>query len=202
MIAFVKGTIIEVTEGKAVIEVGGMGYQILVSGSDEEKLARMQGQVLLHTYLQVREDAIVLFGFLAKEDLEIFRMLIGVNGIGPKAALGILSVFSASDLRLAVLAGDAKTISKAPGIGSKTAQKLILELKDKFDLLDAFESKLEETKGKEPSMAELNSSEAVQALVALGYPGSEALAAVRKVSGWEEMNTEELLKAALKKMSF
>lgn len=202
MIAFVKGTIIEVTEGKAVIEVGGMGYQILVSGSDEEKLARMQGQVLLHTYLQVREDAIVLFGFLAKEDLEIFRMLIGVNGIGPKAALGILSVFSASDLRFAVLAGDAKTISKAPGIGSKTAQKLILELKDKFDLLDAFESKLEETKGKEPSMAELNSSEAVQALVALGYPGSEALAAVRKVSGWEEMNTEELLKAALKKMSF
>ena len=202
MIAFVKGTIIEVTEGKAVIEVGGMGYQILVSGSDEERLARMQGQVLLHTYLQVREDAIVLFGFLAKEDLEIFRMLIGVNGIGPKAALGILSVFSASDLRLAVLAGDAKTISKAPGIGSKTAQKLILELKDKFDLLDAFESKLEETKGKEPSMAELNSSEAVQALVALGYPGSEALAAVRKVSGWEEMNTEELLKAALKKMSF
>ena len=202
MIAFVKGTIIEVTEGKAVIEVGGMGYQILVSGSDEERLARMQGQVLLHTYLQVREDAIVLFGFLAKEDLEIFRMLIGVNGIGPKAALGILSVFSASDLRFAVLAGDAKTISKAPGIGSKTAQKLILELKDKFDLLDAFESKLEETKGKEPSMAELNSSEAVQALVALGYPGSEALAAVRKVSGWEEMNTEELLKAALKKMSF
>ena len=202
MIAFVKGTIIEVTEGKAVIEVGGMGYQILVSGSDEEKLARMQGQVLLHTYLQVREDAIVLFGFLAKEDLEIFRMLIGVNGIGPKAALGILSVFSASDLRFAVLAGDAKTISKAPGIGSKTAQKLILELKDKFDLLDAFESKLEETKGKEPSMAELNSSEAVQALTALGYGSTEALKAVKQVEITEDMKVEEVLKQALRKMMF
>ncbi len=202
MIAFVKGNIVEVSDTKAVIEVGGMGYQILISSSDAAKLAQMKGQVLLHTYLQVREDALVLFGFLTREDLETFRMLIGVNGIGPKAALGILSVFSASDLRFAVLAGDAKTISKAPGIGSKTAQKLILELKDKFDLMDAFESKLEETTEKEPSSAELNSSEAVQALVALGYPGSEALQAVRRVSGWEEMSTEELLKAALKKMSF
>lgn len=202
MIAFVKGNIVEVTDAKAVIEVGGMGYQILVSSSDAAKLARMNGEVLLHTYLQVREDALVLFGFLSREDLEIFRLLIGVNGIGPKAALGILSVFSAADLRFAVLAGDAKTISKAPGIGSKTAQKLILELKDKFDLMDAFESKLEETTGKELSLAEQNSSEAIQALVALGYPGSEAMQAVRKVAGWEEMSTEELLKAALKKMSF
>lgn len=202
MIAFVKGTIVEVEEGKAIMEVGGMGYQILVSGSDAAKLSQMNGQVLLHTYLQVREDALTLFGFLAKEDLEIFRMLIGVNGIGPKAALGILSVFSASDLRFAVLAGDAKTISKAPGIGSKTAQKLILELKDKFDLLDAFEAKTEEIAGTESSAADQNSSEAVQALVALGYPGSEALQAVRKVDGREKMNTEELLKAALKKMAF
>ena len=202
MIAFVKGNIVEVTDAKAVIEEGGMGYQILVSSSDAAKLARMNGEVLLHTYLQVREDALVLFGFLSREDLEIFRLLIGVNGIGPKAALGILSVFSAADLRFAVLAGDAKTISKAPGIGSKTAQKLILELKDKFDLMDAFESKLEETTGKELSLAEQNSSEAIQALVALGYPGSEAMQAVRKVAGWEEMSTEELLKAALKKMSF
>lgn len=204
MIAFVKGTIIEVTEGKAVIEVGGMGYQILVSGSDEEKLARMQGQVLLHTYLQVREDAIVLFGFLAKEDLEIFRMLIGVNGIGPKAALGILSVFSASDLRFAVLAGDAKTISKAPGIGSKTAQKLILELKDKFDLLETFENSLEERTSSEESMEGTRQiqDEAVQALVALGYPAAEALKAVRKAEIVDTMTTEDVLKLALKNMAF
>lgn len=201
MIAFVKGDLIEVRENKVILEVNGIGYNIFVTARDAQSLPQTEGKITLHTYLQVREDAMQLFGFLEKEDMEIFQMLLGVNGIGPKAALGILSVFSANDLRFAVLAGDAKTIAKAPGIGNKTAQKLILELKDKFDLMDAFEKKLEAVP-QAPAAADSNSSEAVQALVALGYPGSEALKAVRAAAVTGEMSTEDILKAALKKMSF
>lgn len=201
MIAFVKGNLIEVRDNKAILEVNGIGYNVFVTTSDAEQLPRIEGKVLLHTYFQVREDAMQLFGFLRRDDMEVFQMLLGVNGIGPKAALGILSAFSANDLRFAVLAGDAKTIAKAPGIGNKTAQKLILELKDKFNLMEAFEAKRSDAlQVSKPS--DENCSEAVQALVALGYPSSEALKAVRMAAGSEEMSTEEILKAALKKMSF
>lgn len=201
MIAFVKGNLIEVRDNKAILEVNGIGYNVFVTTSDAEQLPRIEGKVLLHTYFQVREDAMQLFGFLRRDDMEVFQMLLGVNGIGPKAALGILSAFSANDLRFAVLAGDAKTIAKAPGIGNKTAQKLILELKDKFNLMEAFEAKQSDAlQVSKPS--DENCSEAVQALVALGYPSSEALKAVRMAAGSEEMSTEEILKAALKKMSF
>lgn len=201
MIAFVKGSLIEVKDNKAIVEVNGMGYNVFVTANDAEQLPRIEGDVLLHTYLQVREDAMQLFGFLRRDDMEVFQMLLGVNGIGPKAALGILSAFSANDLRFAVLAGDSKTIAKAPGIGNKTAQKLILELKDKFNLMEAFEAKLSAAP-QVSDMSDSNCSEAVQALVALGYPGSEALKAVRAAAVSEEMSTEEILKAALKKMSF
>ena len=202
MIAFVKGNIVEVSEGKAVIEVNGMGYRVLVPSGDAQKLSRMDNPVLLHTHFQVREDAFSLFGFLSKDDLDVFQLLIGVNGIGPKAALGILSAFSANDLRFAVLAGDAKTISKAPGIGNKTAQKLILELKDKFNLMEAIENTMEKTESHTESMPDANRNEAVQALVALGYPANEALKAVRGVNGNGDMSTEDILKAALKNMAF
>ena len=202
MIAFVKGNIVEVSEGKAVIEVNGMGYRVLVPSGDAQKLSRMDNPVLLHTHFQVREDAFALFGFLSKDDLDVFQLLIGVNGIGPKAALGILSAFSANDLRFAVLAGDAKTISKAPGIGNKTAQKLILELKDKFNLMEAIENTMEKTESHTESMPDANRNEAVQALVALGYPANEALKAVRGVNGNGDMSTEDILKAALKNMAF
>ncbi len=201
MIAFLKGNLVTVKENKAVLEVNGIGYNVFVTASDAARLPQTEGEVLLHTYLQVREDALQLFGFLHRDDMEVFQLLLGVNGIGPKAALGILSAFSANDLRFAVLAGDAKMIAKAPGIGNKTAQKLILELKDKFNLMDAFEEKLADS-APAPDLSDSNSSEAVQALVALGYPGGEALKAVRAVTGSGNMSTEAILKAALKKMSF
>ncbi|MDO4632330.1 MAG: Holliday junction branch migration protein RuvA [Eubacteriales bacterium] len=199
MIAFLKGTVEEVADGRAVIEVGQIGYNVLVSGRDAERLHRDGTTVKLYTYLQVREDAMQLFGFLHKEDLEVYKLLIGVSGIGPKAALGILSTFTANDLRFAVLSQDAKTISKAPGIGGKTAQKLILELKDKFSLEEAFEERLEETVsgGEEDDAAR---QEAVQALVALGYPAADALRAVRAAAVTEGMNTEDILRAALRKI--
>ena len=145
-----------------------------------------------------------LYGFLRKDDLHVFQLLLSVNGIGPKAALGMLSALSANDIRFAVLAEDAKAIAKAPGIGPKTAQKLILELKDKFDLQETFDSTLSEhTEGSVPAGTTRQvQEEAVQALVALGYPGGEALKAVRAADTGGDLNTEELLKAALKKMAF
>ena len=135
----------------------------------------------------------------------MFRMLLGVSGIGPKAALGILSGLSADELRFAVLSDDIKTISRAPGVGKKTAQKMILELKDKLDLQEAFDTKTMHVQ--EASQAETGDlvdakKEAVQALTALGYSGSEALRAVKQVDVSPDMNVEEILKQALKKMNF
>lgn len=142
-----------------------------------------------------------LYGFRRRDDLEVFSLLLGVSGIGPKAALGILTVFSADDLRFAVLAEDAKTISKAPGIGTKTAKKLILELKDKLDLEDAFEKKLmHEQEEEKQEKANGAVGEAVEALTALGYSPADALRAVQKIAVSDEMDTEAILKAALKQM--
>ena len=144
----------------------------------------------------------VLFGFLTKDDLAMFKMLIGVNGVGPKAGLAILSALGADDLRFSVLSDDAKKIAKTPGIGAKTAQKIILELKDKLDLQDAFEKKLASpTVGAEVAAAAAGNSvvqDAVEALVALGYGSTESLKAVRSVNPDEHMDVETVLKAALK----
>ena len=142
----------------------------------------------------------LLYGFLTADDLRLFELLLGVNGVGPKAGLGILSALSADELRFAVLSDDAAAIAKAPGIGKKTAQKLILELKDKLSLEDAFEKKLAHDQGLDAPAAMDESSEAVMALTALGYPSSDALRAVRAVEGHETMEVEQLLKAALKNL--
>ena len=201
MIAFVKGTLAEVKENIAVIENNGIGFNVYITGRDAGQLVRTGMEVLLHTYMDVREDAIQLFGFLSKDDLETFRLLLKVNGIGPKAALGVLTAISAVDLRLAVLADDIRAISAAPGIGKKTAQKLVLELKDKFSLEDAFEQKLAENTEIVSAAPNDNQGEAVQALVALGYAGSDALKAVKAANITADMSTEDILKAALKHIS-
>lgn len=188
--------------GLVVLECGGMGYNILVPSKEFSLLPGRGGETKLYTHLNVREDAMQLFGFLTRDDLQFFRLLIGVNGIGPKAALGILSVFGADELRFAILADDEKTISKAPGIGAKTARKLILELKDKLSLEEAFELKLAHEKEAVTAKAGHSDSadEAVQALVALGYSSADALKAVRKVECAGGMDVEDILKAALKQM--
>ena len=142
MIAFLRGTVEDMTESSLVLDVHGVGYEVLVPGQLLSSISGTGQELKLYTYMQVREDAVVLFGFLTKDDLAMFKMLIGVNGVGPKAGLAILSALGADDLRFAVLSDDAKKIAKTPGIGAKTAQKIILELKDKLDLQDAFEKKL------------------------------------------------------------
>lgn len=199
MIAFLKGKVVSVSESRLVLDVNDVGFQISITSRDAARMPSVGHQVLLYTYLSVREDAMQLFGFLSEDDLEIYRLLIGVSGIGPKAGLGILSVLSADDLRFAVLADDAKAIARAPGVGNKTAQKLILELKDKLSLEEAIEKKLDNVADGGLDLQE-NKNQAVQALVALGYSGSEALRAVKQVEISPDMDTEDILKQALKKM--
>ncbi len=202
MYAYIRGILAEVEEDLIVVEAGGVGYNIYITGQMFDILPQRGAEVKIHTYLSVREDAMQLYGFPTRDDLKFFKLLIGVNGIGPKGALGILSAMSADDLRFAVLADDAKAISKAPGVGAKTAQRLILELKDKISLEDAFEQKLANTAdGTRQKNANAAQNEAVQALTALGYGASEALRAVNAVENAGEMEVEDILKAALKNMA-
>lgn len=202
MIGYIKGILEEADEQCIIVDNHGVGYRIFVPASAFAGALPVGEEVKIYTYLSVKEDAMQLFGFTTRDDLRMFKMLLGVNGIGPKAGLGILSALSADELRFAVLADDAASISKAPGIGKKTAQKLILELKDKLDLEEAFEQKLANQGVREVNTpgASDGMQEAVQALTALGYPSADALRAVKKVEGAADMSVEQLLKAALKKM--
>lgn len=202
MIGYIKGTLEEADEQCIIVDNHGIGYRIFVPGSVFAGALPIGEEVKIYTYFSVREDAMQLYGFLTRDDLRMFKMLLGVNGIGPKAGLGILSALTADELRFAVLADDAASIAKAPGIGKKTAQKLILELKDKLNLEDAFEQKLanQAQKTQTVSGADDAMQEAVQALVALGYSSTDALRVVKKVEGADSMGVEEILKAALKKM--
>lgn len=201
MIAFLKGKVVSVTQTRAVLDVNGVGYQVLISARDAQQMPGRGSEVLIHTYLSVREDAMQLFGFLDEDDLEMYRLLLTVSGIGPKAGLGVLSAMTADELRFAVLSDDARTISKAPGIGGKTAKKLILELKDKLSLEDAFEKKLAHAEVAAGLATDDAKSEAVQALAALGYSASDALRAVRSIEATDDMDTEEILKQALRVIS-
>ena len=203
MIAYIKGTVEEILEDRVILEAGNMGYNIFMPMGAVEHLLHKGQEIKIHTYLNVKEDALQLFGFLSRDDLNTFKLLFGVIGIGPMAALGVLSGLSADELRFAVLADDVKTISRAPGIGKKTAQKLILELKDKFNIQEALEMKAEHIQmpGAEGE-ADLTDvkKEAVEALTALGYSGTDALRAVKKVELTPDMSVETLLKLALKNM--
>ena len=208
MIAFIEGTLIKKTASTVVVATAsGLGYELFVPVTDLEQMPANGSKVMLHTYLQVKEDGVALFGFLEEEALQIFKLLITVNGIGPKGAIGILSGISLDDLRFAVLAEDSKTISKIPGIGPKTAAKLVLELKDKFKLEDAIEAKLIHGE-QEASKSDKNSAdaakaatlkdEAAQALVALGYSMTGAVKVLKEMEITDTTTVEDLVKYGLK----
>ena len=205
MIAYIKGEVAWIEEERIVLESGNIGYNIMMPASSFDTQDLVGKEVKIYTHLNVREDAMQLYGFLNLDELKTFRLLLGVNGIGPKAALGILSGLTTDELRFAVLSDDVKTISKAPGIGKKTAQKLILELKDKIDLEEVFETKQEharETEGKMESKEEnAAKKDAVDALTAVGYSSTEALRAVRQTGVTQDMDVETILKLALKNMN-
>ena len=202
MISYIRGELCDIEEQKAIVDVNGVGYGIYMPQQALSLLPPMGQQVKIHTYLNIREDAMQLFGFLTKEDLNVFSLLIGVNGIGPKAGLNILSCLSPDELRFAVLSGDAKAISATPGIGKKTAEKLILELKDKLNIEDMLEHAAhggdsEDLASGTDTASNTMQAEAVQALTALGYGSAESLRAVKKSSP-ECSSVEDILKEALK----
>lgn len=201
MISYIKGELTEVFEDTVVVETNGIGYNIRVPGSVLDRLPSVGSSVRIYTYLYVKEDAMNLFGFLSRDDLSVFKLLLNVSGIGPKGAQAILSTIGPDDLRFAVLSEDVKTISSAPGIGAKTAKRLIIELKDKLKLAEVFETALA---NKEKASSENDvlfaRNEAVEALVALGYASAQAMKAVQQVENAEEKDSEQILKEALKKL--
>lgn len=205
MYAYIKGTIAEIAEDNVVIECNGIGYNINVSFSVVQQLPGIGAEVKIYTYTCVREDAFILYGFLTQDDLWIFKKLITVNGIGPKGALGILSVMSADDLRFAIIAGDAKAIAKAPGIGAKSAERIILDLKDKInqsfqnrqqDMLVAPGASLQGT-----SVQNEAKNEAMEAMVALGYSATDVIKALNQITVTEDMDSGAILKQVLRIVS-
>ena len=203
MLAFIKGQVNYKDADTIVIENGGIGYRIRVPSNIIQK-AGINEEILLHTHMNVREDDISLFGFSDRRELATFETLLSISGIGPKAALALLSSMSVEDLYYAVFSDDVKAITKTPGIGPKGAKRLIMELKDKLDIEEiAVPGSAEDL----PSAAEKGGtlpadgssvSDAAAALTALGYSGTEAWKAVRAVEGGESMDTETLLKESLK----
>ena len=205
MYSYMKGKLEEVNLDHIVVENNGIGYMIFVPTNTFSYLPSIHESIKVYTYLYIREDAMILYGFLTKDDLEMFKLLITVNGIGPKGGLAVLSTLSSDDLRFAILSDDAKAIAKAPGVGAKTAQRVILDLKDKVSLEDAFEKKLEHnnTNADTAAQSALSSvkNDAVLALTALGYSSTESMKAVSRVDIDDSMDVEGVLKSALKFMS-
>lgn len=198
MYAYFKGIVTDIEEDNIVLECNHIGYNIKVPTSVMANLGGIGQETKIYTYTSVREDAFVLYGFLTKDDLKMFKLLITVNGIGPKGALGILSSLSADDLRFAIIAGDAKAIAKAPGIGAKSAERIILELKNKVDISLSGEDK--QITAIHSSSDSTQKNEALEAMIALGYSSSEALKAINRVSLTEDMDSGSILKLALKEV--
>lgn len=200
MISYIKGTVAYKGKDSVVIENHGIGYQIKVPSRVLEGVTSGE-ETMLHTYLYVREDQLALFGFSSIQELETFQILLGISGIGPKAALSVLSTMSVEDLYYAVFSEDAKSIAKTPGIGPKGAKRMIIELKDKLNLEDLESVSATEESAPQTSPAEGDSiADTVQALVALGYSNGEAYRAVHSVPEAEKLDAEQLLKEALKKV--
>lgn len=198
MISYIKGILADLLEDRVILENRGIGYEILVPGSLISRMPLIGEELQLYTYLYVREDALMLYGFLNREDLNVFKLLLGVSGIGPKGALAILSVITPHELRLAVAIEDAKLIATAPGVGMKTAKKLIIELKDKLkademdDISDVRDDNNKDDRDdiSPENQLQMIQKEAIEALTALGYGRSEAVSAVRKAMADVENNGE------------
>lgn len=200
MYAYFIGKIAYMQADSVVMEVNNIGYNIKVSAQTIQNLGHMSGEVKLYTYTYVKEDAFSLFGFLTREELELFKKMITVNGIGPKGALAILSTMSVDTLRFAILSGDAKSIAKSPGIGAKTAERLIIDLKDKISADEVFALNTGETVSIAQTSELPAKKEAIEALTALGYSATDAIKAVNQVECNKDTSTEEILKLALKKI--
>ena len=199
MIAYISGALVSAGENYIVIDNHGMGYRIFVSGKFLEHIPAYGTQIKIYTHMYIREDELTLYGFHSEEELSVFRILIGISGVGPKVAMAILTALTIQELQLAVISEDAKTISKANGVGAKGASRIRLELKDKLKMEDMMDAAYEQSIVQDTQ--DLNAArDAILALVNLGYSNSEAALAVKKIGDTSQMDIESILKAALKKL--
>ncbi len=191
MISYVSGIVEYVDTEKVVVDNNGIGISVFMTNDDLSVIGQGE-EIKIHTYFNVKEDAMQLYGFLNKESLELFKLLLTVSKVGPKGALSILSTCPAEMLKMSIVSGDAKTIATANGIGAKTAERVVLELKDKIEI-----------EGVEDFVADANVAEStvandvIDALVGLGYSKSEALSTVKRIEMTEDMSEEDILKKAL-----
>lgn len=202
MIASVKGKLENITAESVIIDVNGFGVEAIVPATVFNRLPKIDDNIRLYTYLHVREDIMQLYGFLEKEDLEFFKLLITVNGIGPKAGIAILSSMPVDVLTFAILSEDIKTIEKAQGIGAKTAKKLVLELKDKVGIINKKNTVTLENQDDIINVY-INDEivgDATEVLIALGYSQTEAMKAISQIEVTKDSTAEELVKLALKNL--
>lgn len=205
MISYIKGFLTEITAQSAIVETaGGVAYEIGMTNYDLETLA-VGEEIKVHTYLQVKEDGVALFGFLQKKDLKLFGLLISISGVGPKSGLAVLSAVGGDELKMAIVTEDVKRISGAPGVGKKTAERIVMELKDKIsadDILTEIAENAPATDKQPASATEKKMRESViQVLTALGYSQKEALTAVRSVTYSEEMTEDEMTRLSLRALN-
>ena len=193
MISYISGLLTEIADKYVVVEASGVGYEIIMPGMMIGKLPPEGSSVKIYTHLHISEDARKLYGFISPVEREIFRLLIGVNGVGPKAAISVLSILTPDELRFAILSDDVKKISAAQGLGEKTAKKIILELKDKFDKEDTYVEL--ESKDSTPNT---NREEAIEALKSLGCSASKAISAVSKIEDIANKDASEIMSEALR----
>ena len=201
MYAFIEGQVVEKTNNTLVLLAGGVGYLLNCSMSTISAAPKTGDVMRCHTWLSVREDAMELFGFASKEEKQLFLLLTGVTGVGPKMALALLSTLSAGDLRLAIIMEDDKTLARAPGVGKKIAQRITLELKDKlgqFEVSGGSASAVPSTPVA-PAAAD-NVAQAMAALVGLGYTPAEARDALQRIEN-KNAPVDELLRLALRSMA-
>ena len=201
MISFLRGRLIELLPTQVTIEVQGVGYEVLIPLSSFDKLPAVGSEVHLLTHLAIREDAHVLYGFLTTQERDLFRLLIHtVSGIGPKLALNVLSGINVTSFRGAVANGDIRALSQISGVGKKTAERIIVELKDKIGAIGAWEAA---SAGRALSPTDQKANDAVLALLALGYKPAEAHEMVKAAAAvlGEEASTDQLVRASLKKTS-
>ena len=198
MIGFLRGILADKGDGYIIIDVNGVGYQVFVPANTTAYLNAEGEEVLVYTSMIVREDDVSLFGFSGKGELDAFKKLIGISGVGPKAAISILSAFTLDQLKQAIVFEDAKALQRANGIGKKSAEGIVLELKDKFTATAPDGSYLD-TDAQSPAAAQGTRGEAISALVALGYSRGEASSALSSVTE-KDLTTEEYIKRALKNL--
>ncbi len=204
MFSYIRGTLADIDDNVVTIENNGIGYGMSASLNTIRQLPAIGSEVKLNTKLIPKEDSLTLYGFYDKEELKMFELLLCVSGIGPKGALAILGNMTVSDIQFAVAGGDAKAFAAAPGIGKKTAERIIIDLKDKVDIIGAFEAKITSDLSGTKKAAPVTSvkEEVLEALVALGYSPSNAARALDKMTITESTTTEQLLSDTLKQMSF